>query len=76
MIAWEQAANRSDIPAYIRILYELNCNEKKLRTLSGTAYSKNGSEPKSHTDDNSQWTYISPETNAETLGKILCRGKK
>lgn len=76
VIAWEQTANRSDVPACARVLYELKCSDNKIRVLSVTSYSKDGSEPASTTDDNAEWKHISPETNAEALGRILCRGGK
>jgi hypothetical protein len=74
VIAWEEAANNLDIPPRMRILFELNCNEKKIQILSATYY-ENNSKVKSESNSG-RWDYISPETNAETLCRILSKGTK
>ena len=75
IIGWEEAANHSDIKPKIRILYEINCNEKMIRTLSTTFYENNGGVIKG-SDNPDNWSYISPETNADTIKNIVCSGDK
>ena len=74
IIGWEEAANYDGIKPQLRTLLEVNCKEKMLRDLSTIVYKKNGM-----TASNSnigKWDYISPETNSETLLKILCKDRK
>ncbi len=68
---WEEIANSYEIHPPAKSLYEINCKNKKIRTLQGTIYNNNGgvkSETKIH-----DWGYIVPESNGETLQKILCK---
>jgi len=71
IIVWEEAANYDVIKAKLKVFYELNCKSKKIRNLSMISYKNDGgTETKSDID---KWTYISPESNSETLRKILCK---
>lgn len=71
IIAWEELANSSEINPRAKFLFEINCIDKKIRTLSGTSF-KNDGDIKSSTKM-SDWDYISPESNGENLQKILCK---
>jgi len=75
IIASEEAANHSGIKPKGRLLFEINCKEKMSRYLSGTSFRADGS-AESSTRTPQEWEYISPETNFDTLRKILCKGKK
>jgi hypothetical protein len=67
---WEEAANNDVIKPKLKVFYELNCKTKKIRNLSVIRYIKDGrTETRSETD---KWTNIGPETNSETLNKMLC----
>jgi hypothetical protein len=74
IIIWEEAGNHHDIKPRLRVLFEINCEGKMIRTLSTIIYKKDGTGTSRST--NGTWDYISPETNAETLRKILCKDKK
>ncbi|MGA2517917.1 MAG: surface-adhesin E family protein [Thermodesulfobacteriota bacterium] len=73
IIMWEEAANH-DIKPRLRVLFEINCEEKMIRTLSTIIYKKDGTG--TSRSINGTWDYISPEINTETLRKILCKDKK
>lgn len=75
IIGWEEAANNSAIEPRARILFEIDCNGKMIQTLSTTIYEKKGGVTKG-SGAPSEWSYISPETNSETLQKILCKNNK
>ncbi|MBC8431546.1 MAG: hypothetical protein H8D96_06465 [Desulfobacterales bacterium] len=70
VVVWEETANRT-LSSLMKMFFEINCKEKKLRTLS-IIYFKNdgGIESK---DESDKWEYISPESNIETIHKILCK---
>jgi hypothetical protein len=75
IIGWEEAAKHAEIKPRFRILFEINCKEKTIRFLSLTSYKDEGGiEGSSKTPG--EWGYISPETNSETLRKILCKDRK
>jgi len=74
IISWEEAANHPELKSYLRIYYEINCNEKMIRELSIIVYTEKGSISSRSTP--SAWNYISPETNGDTLHKILCKKNK
>jgi len=75
IIAWEEAANHYEIKPKARILFEINCNEKMIRTLSTILY-KNDGGVTNGSNDPDKWSYISPETNAETIKNIVCSAGK
>jgi hypothetical protein len=68
--AMEEIADIANIQPHGRILYEIDCANQMLRELSIAIQvgGKTGSSSKP-----GDWKYISPETNAATLSKILCR---
>jgi len=71
IISWEECANSYEIDPRSKFLFEINCTNKKVRTLSGIVYNKKG-EIKSSSEVG-DWEYISPESNSEILQKILCK---
>jgi hypothetical protein len=71
VIPYEEIANLPNVNIRMSLLFEIDCKEKKVRTLSITAYNKNGS-PTS-TSDEGKWDYIIPESNMDILRKMLCR---
>lgn len=70
IITWEETAKYAFSPIF-KMFSEINCKEKKHRILS-TIYFKNDGGVKSN-DSPHKWEYISPESNMETLQKILCK---
>jgi hypothetical protein len=73
IVAWEEAANHAAIKPRAKLLYEINCKERMIQTLSAVSYETDGTT--ASTSDAGQWNYISPESNSETLQKILCKDK-
>ena len=71
VISWEELANSSVLQPRAKLLFEINCNDKKIRTLTGTSFKNNG-DIASSKKNSDEWKYISPESNGETLQKILC----
>jgi len=74
VIAWERAANRPGIPSQAKLLYEVDCTENKIRVLSVVSYAKDGTGTRSGSGAKAPWKGIVPESDAERLGKMLCRG--
>jgi hypothetical protein len=72
LISWEELANHSVLQARTKMLFEINCNENQIRTLTATIFEDNGNIKKSK-KLTGEWDYISPDSNAETLKKILCK---
>jgi hypothetical protein len=73
IVTWEETMNSDLVQFRMKTLLEINCKEKKHRTLSSIFEYKGKliSSP-----DPDKWEYISPESNIETLYKILCEGIK
>lgn len=68
---WEEVANYDVIKPKLKVIYEIDCKEKKIRNLSTITYKNDGgTETKSETDT---WISISSALNTETLHKILCK---
>jgi hypothetical protein len=71
IIVWEEAANYDVIKPKLKVFYELSCKAKKIRSLSTINYKNDGgAETRSDSD---KWISIRPESNSETLRKILCK---
>ena len=70
IVEWELAANYSEVNPRLKIFYEINCREKQIRELQTILFNNDGS---IDTSNNGEWDYISPESNAETLYKLLCK---
>jgi hypothetical protein len=75
IIGWEEAVNRPEIKARARYLFEINCKTKMIRILTGTSYMDDGGIASSIKRP-TEWDYISPETNSDTLRKLLCKVSK
>jgi hypothetical protein len=74
IVAWEEAANHAETKPRAKLLYEINCKERIIQILSGVAYKNDGTT--ASTSSAGQWNHISPESNGETLQKILCKDKR
>lgn len=61
---------------YEQNLIELNCADRKSRTLKGTAHSRDGLVLSTYTPEAPGWNEIMPATAAEDLWKILCMQEK
>jgi hypothetical protein len=59
--------------SYATGLSELQCTEKKKRTVSVGWYSKDGSLLSSDKDEGSNWKPIPPGSSAEALYKVVCK---
>jgi len=67
--AWEEFANEANISPRLRVLWEIDCPGKMVRSLSYWAVSQG----KIHSADRAgEWTHIAPETNGSALSLLLC----
>jgi hypothetical protein len=66
VVAAEQIADITFIEPTARILYELDCSERKLHELSLNIRNRSSGDAR-------PWSYAAPETNADRLLKLLCR---
>ena len=64
---------RYDGLSYVTGLSELQCTDKKKRTVSVAWYSKDGSLLSSDKDEGSNWKPITPGSSAEALYKMVCK---
>jgi len=71
IVSWEELVNSFEVKPRAKFLFEINCTDNKIRTLSGTIFNHEGEVKSSKKFD--VWDYISPESNGETLKKILCK---
>jgi hypothetical protein len=69
----EDVANHSDLQPVIRVLYELDCAGKMMRTLS--IYVRKGGKT-GRSNSPAEWMYVPPESNAATLHTLLCENKQ
>ena len=54
-------------------LLEINCHDKKFRTLSGNFYSKNGKILKTVESNSQPWKFIPPDTMYEAIYQLVCK---
>jgi hypothetical protein len=54
-------------------LFEINCLDKKFRTLSGIFYSKNGKVLKTVESTSGLWKFIPPDTMYEAIYEVVCK---
>lgn len=54
-------------------LFEIDCPEKKFRTLSGVFYSKSGKVLKTIESTSGTWKSIPPDTIYEALHELVCK---
>jgi hypothetical protein len=71
MILWEEAANHGDMKPKSKRLYEINCNEKKIQTVSAITYKRDGTT--TFASDFDRWSPITPDSNGDALHRILCK---
>jgi hypothetical protein len=71
IITWEKVANCPETKPSEMIFYEINCNDRKIRTLSVISYLNDGNVESNETPG--AWIYNPLEPNDETLKKILCK---
>jgi len=71
IIGWEAAGNYDVIKPKLKVFYELDCTAKKIRILSTINYKNDGGTETS--SDIEKWIHIGPESNSESLYKILCK---
>jgi len=69
----EAAVNDLFIKSKAEILYQLACNEKKMRKISGRSFNKDGNPDQRF--GITKWEVITPESNADNLAKIVCESK-
>jgi pyrroloquinoline quinone (PQQ) biosynthesis protein C len=69
----EEAVSEPSIKSKAEILYQIMCNENKLRKISGASFNKNGTRDQRF--GITRWEDIAPESNADILAKILCGSK-
>ena len=69
----EEAAYDQSVKSEAEILYQVECNENKIRKISGASADKKGvlNQPFGI----SNWERIAPESNADNLAKIVCGSK-
>ena len=73
IIVWEEIADSPNTKPRMKMLCEINCKEKKERMLSISVFDTDG---EIHSDNSTgAWIHIAPESNTETLMKILCKTK-
>jgi hypothetical protein len=71
MIEWEEAANRANSRPRAKLLYEINCRQRTIQTISAITYKKDGTT--TFASDFDQWSDITPGSTGDTLRKILCK---
>jgi pyrroloquinoline quinone (PQQ) biosynthesis protein C len=69
----EEAVSEPSIKSKAEILYQIMCNENKLRKISGASFNKNGTRDQRF--GITRWEDIAPESNADILAKIVCGSK-
>jgi hypothetical protein len=71
MIEWEEAANHADNKPRAKLLYEINCRNRTIQTVSAITYKGDGTT--TFASDFDKWSDIVPESTGDTLRKILCK---
>ena len=71
MIEWEEAANRADSKPRARVLYEIDCKQRTIQTISAITYKRDGTT--TFSSDFDQWSDIVPGSTGDTIRKILCK---
>lgn len=72
IISWEVLANHFELQSRAKFLFEINCKEIKIRAIAGSVFKADG-EIKESIKVPNEWDYISPESNSDTLQRILCK---
>jgi hypothetical protein len=71
MIVWEESANHADMKPRAKMLYEINCRERMIQTVSAITYKSDGTT--SFASDFDRWFPITPDSTGEALRRILCK---
>jgi hypothetical protein len=71
MILWEEAANHADVKPRAKMLYEINCRERMIQTVSAITYKRDGTT--TFASDFDRWSPIPPESTGDVLRRILCK---
>jgi len=69
----EEAANEPSLRSRAEILYQIDCREKKYRTVSGATFNKVGLAE--FRFGISKWDGIAPKSNADNLVRMVCGPK-
>ena len=69
LAAYEELANQGEISAHVKVLYELDCASRMVRTLS-VIVEEHGSIRSN--DSVAKWSHTAPETNGAALTALLC----
>jgi hypothetical protein len=72
-IIFEETVNTVAIKEDSKILFEVSCKERTVRNVSAIVYSDDGDTKSSH--KTGEWDEIIPESNMDTIHKILCQNK-
>jgi hypothetical protein len=70
IVAWETVANLPETRPRAKVIVEIDCRKKMIRTLSATIF--NDDESVRTSGKNGERDYISPEANGDTLRQLLC----
>ncbi|MCE5265870.1 MAG: hypothetical protein LLG97_20360 [Deltaproteobacteria bacterium] len=71
MILWEEAANHDDVKPRAKMLYEINCRERMIQTVSAITYKRDGTT--TFASDFDRWSPIPPGSTGDVLRRILCK---
>lgn len=71
MILWEEAANHADVKPRAKMLYEINCRERMIQTVSAITYKSDGTT--TFASDFDRWSPIPPDSTGDVLRRILCK---
>jgi len=71
MIEWEEAANHAEIKPRARLLYEINCRQRTIQTITTITYKSDGTT--TFASDFDKWSDIVPESIGDTLRRIVCK---
>jgi hypothetical protein len=71
MILWEEAANHADVKPRAKMLYEINCRERRIQSVSAITYQRDGTT--TFASDFDRWSPITPDSTGDVLRRILCK---
>ena len=70
---YEYEANTYHLPISTKMYFEIDCNEKRMRTLELINFDENGNIRK-RAGIQGEWQFIAPDSNAEILSMLFCKG--
>jgi hypothetical protein len=71
-VFWEAVANTKTLPLTSRILYDIDCVQRRLRSLSLQLWTEKSDAAGLSFDQAGDWEYAAPDTNAGYLIAIVC----